>query len=167
MENLKALEADRKRLRKWVETQGMVISDDPSIAATTEHVFLAIQKIFPGFWECITLSFSYVCDEQPVDLRNDDGISWKDVTSDAGVLYAVGLSHEATEQGFEYGAMIAMHEMCHVLCDIAGTCEINEHDQHFHDVLDGLITRFNAKTGLDVKNDYFGLDSRFDGRKKH
>lgn len=161
------LEADQKRLRRWVESQGQVFSDDPAIVAAAEPVFFAIQGIFPGFWECVTLQFSYVGAEQSVEHRDEDGISWKDVTPDAGTLYAVGLSHEATEQGFEYAAMVAMHEMCHVLCDIAGTCKIHEHDQHFHGVLDGLIKRFNTQTGLEVKNDYFGLDSCFDGRKNH
>lgn len=168
MEKMRILEADRKRLRKWIETQqGMVISDDPAIAAATEPVFLAIQKVFPSFWECVTLQFCYVGDEQSEEYRNDDGISWKDVTSDAGTLFAVGLSREATEQGFEYAAMIAMHELCHVLCDIAEICEIHEHDRHFHNVLDGLIKRFNDQTGLTVKNDYFGIGSHFDGRIKH
>ena len=44
-------------------------------------------------------------------IRIEGGISWKDVTSDAGTLFAIGLSREATEQGFEYAAMISMHEL--------------------------------------------------------
>lgn len=164
-ENL-MLEADRKRLRRWIESMGMVVSDDPAIAAAAEPVFRAIQEVTPGFWECVTLAFCYIGAEQPEDLQGD-GYCWVDVTSDAGKLYAVALSYEATEKGFEYAVMVALHELCHALCSIAGTCEIYEHDQHFHSVLDGLIQRFNAKTGLQVKNDYYGLESCFDGRKNH
>lgn len=160
------LEADRKRLRRWIESQGQVFSDDPAIVAAAEPVFRAIQEITPSFWECVTLAFCYVVAEQPEDLRAD-GYCWVDVTSDAGTLYGVALSYEATEKGFKYSVMVALHELTHVLCSIAGTCKIHEHDQHFHSVLDGLIQRFNEQTGLQVKNDYFGLDSRSDGRKNH
>ena len=54
------LEADQKRLRRWVESQGQVFSDDPAIVAAAEPVFFAIQKFFPDFWECVTLPFCYV-----------------------------------------------------------------------------------------------------------
>lgn len=162
----KALEADRKRLRRWIESEGLVLSDDPAIAAAVEPVFLAVKKIFPDFWECITLQFCYVVAEQPEDLQAD-GYCSIDVTSDAGALYGIGLSHEAAEQGFEYGVLVTLHELCHALCDIAEIDGCNDHNQQFHSILDGLIKRFNAKTGLKIENDYYGLDSRFDGRKKH
>lgn len=162
----KTLEADRKRLRRWIESEGLILSDDPAIAAAAEPVFLAVKKIFPAFWECITLQFCYVVAEQPEDLQAD-GYCSIDVTSDAGTLYAVGLSHEATEQGFAYCVMVVLHELCHALCDIAEINGCNDHNQQFHSILDGLIQRFNTQTGLEVKNDYYGLDSRFDGRKSH
>lgn len=166
MDEKTMLEADRKRLRRWIESQGQIFSDDPAIVAAAEPVFLAIQGIFPGFWECVTLAFCYVVAEQPEDLRAD-GYCWVDVTSDAGVLYGIGLSYEATEKGFVYASLVVLHELTHILCEIAGTCKVHEHDQHFHNVLDGLITRFNTQTGLEVKNDYYGLESRMDSRNKH
>lgn len=160
------LEADRKRLRRWIESQGQVFSDDPAIAAAAEPVFCAIQKFFPDFWECVTLPFCYVVSEQPEDLRAD-GYCWVDVTSDAGVLYGIGLSYEATEKGFQYSALVVLHELAHVLCGIAEISGSNDHDQRFHSILDGLIERFNAKTGMKIKNDYFGLESDLDNPKNH
>ena len=166
MDEITMLEADRKRLRRWIESQGQIFSDDPAIAAAAEPVFCAIQKFFPDFWECVTLPFCYVVSEQPEDLRAD-GYCWVDVTSDAGTLYGIGLSREATEQGFGYAALVVLHELCHALCDIAEIDGCNDHNQQFHSILDGLIRRFNTQTGLKIENDYCGLDSRFDGRKNH
>lgn len=167
MNKMKALEIDGKRLRRWIESQGMIFSDEPSITADVEPVFRALQNNFPEFWECVTLQFCYVAVEQPEDLRAADGYCRVDITSDLGALYAIGLSYEATEEGFEYAAMVAMHELTHVLCAIAGTCKVHEHDWHFHNVLDGLIKRFNVQTGLQVTNDYYGLESHMDGSKSH
>lgn len=157
------LEADRKRLRRWLQNEGVVMCEDPEVLALARPVLMAIAETFPAYIpECVQDFYIYRCSEQPEGLQIMDGISWKDCTKDAVNLYAIGLSVEALERGTEYGAMICLHELCHVLCDIAEIGGSNDHDESFHSILDGLIDRFNARTGLCVENDYFGLDSDMD-----
>lgn len=164
----KTLEADRKRLRRWTQNEGFVICEDPEVLALARPVLVAIAETFPAYIpECVQDFYIYRCSEQPEGLQSMDGICWKDCTQDAGDLYAIGLSVEALEGGMEYSAMVVLHEMCHALCDIAEIGGSNDHDQRFHSILDGLIKRFNARTSSKVKNDYFGLESHFDGWKSH
>lgn len=164
----KTLEADRKRLRRWIQNEGAVICEDPEVLALARPVLIAIAETFPGYIpECVQDFYIYRRSEQPENLHTMDGISWKDCTKDAGNLYAIGLSVEALEEGVEYSSLICLHEMCHVLCDIAEISGSNDHDERFHSILDGLIERFNTKIGLRVKNDYFGIGSHFDVRKSH
>lgn len=162
------LEADRKRLRRWIQNEGVVLCDDPEALTMARPVLMAIADTFPAYIpDCVQDFYIYRCSEQPEGLEHMDGINWKDCTRDAGNLYSIGLSVEALEKGVAYASLVCLHELCHALCDIAEIVGSNDHDQRFHSILDGLIERYNAKTGLQVKNDYFGLDSRSDGRKKH
>jgi len=167
MERLKYLKNDQKRLETWIKSQGVVVCADPIETVGAENMFKAIARTFPAYIECCQYFYCYKCSEQPEKLRKDDGIAWRYCTPDKDELYAVGLSVEALEQGLSYATMVTLHELVHILCDIADICKVDEHNQYFHNVLDGLIRRYNRRNGTTGENDYFGLDARFDGRKRH
>ena len=162
------LEADRKRLRRWLQNEGVVMCEDPEVLALARPVLMAIAETFPAYIpDCVQDFYVYRCSEQPEGLQSMDGINWKNCTRDVGNLYSIGLSVEALERGTTYATMICLHELCHALCDIAEIGGNDDHDQRFHSILDGLIARFNAETGMQVKNDYFGLESLLDDPKNH
>lgn len=162
------LEADRKRLRRWLQSEGVVLCEDPEALALARPVFLSVAETFPAYIpDCVQDFYVYRCSEQPEDLQSMDGINWKDCTRDAGNLYSIGLSVEALEKGTAYAIMICLHEMCHALCDIAEIGGDDDHDERFHSILDGLISRYNCQNGTAVENDYFGLESPLDDPKKH
>ena len=162
------LAADRKRLRRWIQNEGVVMCEDPEVLAMARPVFIAFTETFPAYIpDCVQDFYVYRCSEQPEDLQSMDGINWKDCTRDAGNLYSIGVSVEALEKGTAYAIMICLHELCHALCDIAEIGGNAFHDERFHAILDGLISRYNRQTGTAVENDYLGLELHKDIPQNH
>lgn len=168
MDEKTMLEADRKRLRRWIQNEGAVMCEDPEVLAMARPVFMAVTETFSAYIpDCVQDFYVYRCSEQPEDLQSMDGINWKDCTRDAGNLYSIGVSVEALEKGTAYAIMICLHELCHALCDIAEIGGNDDHDERFHAILDGLISRYNRQNGTAVENDYLGLELHKDIPKNH
>ena len=71
-----------------------------------------------------------------------DGVLWKDVTTNAGVLYAVGLSVEAIGRGETYLQRLFIHELTH----IADQCRPG-HSAEFRVTFQKLLHRYDTITG--------------------
>lgn len=167
MEVPKQLLEDQRKLETWLKTQGVVFCTDPVETVGAEEMFVSIARTFPAYIpECCQHFFCYKCSEQPEHLRDDDGIAWRYCTDD-DTIFAIGVSVEALEQGMSYATMVTLHELAHVLCDIAEIGGNDDHDERFHSILDGLIKRYNHRNGTTVENDYFGLESCSDDRKSY
>ena len=72
------LEADRKRLRRWLQNEGVVMCEDPEVLALARPVLMAIAETFPAYIpDCVQDFYVYRCSEQPEGLQSMDGINWK------------------------------------------------------------------------------------------
>lgn len=71
-----------------------------------------------------------------------DGILWKDVTTNAGVLYAVGLSVEAIGLGEMYLQRLFVHELTHIIVP----CKPGTHSTEFHVTCQKLLHQYDKAT---------------------
>lgn len=147
-----------RRVLRWVQSQGQEICHDTKENQQLSVLLDELRPIFPEI-EQVHAWFTYRQANQPPPLSEHDGELWKDCTLDVGTLYAIGISLEALDAGHDYGVLVILHELTHVLLDGG------EHDRHFHSVLNDLLDRYNRATGQSVKNDYFGFEMRHDARE--
>lgn len=147
-----------RRVLRWVQSQGQEICHDTKENQQLSVLLDELRPIFPEI-EQVHAWFTYRQANQPPPLSEHDGELWKDCTLDVGTLYAIGISLEALDAGHDYGVLVILHELTHVLLDGG------EHNRHFHSVLNDLLDRYNRATGQSVKNDYFGFEMRHDARE--
>ena len=73
-----------------------------------------------------------------------DGIMWRNVTTDdRGILYAVGLSVEAVEQGPQYLQRLFIHELAHIVAP----CAPGTHSTEFHVAYQKMLHQYGQATG--------------------
>lgn len=151
----------RERALRWIQSQGAVICYDPERRQQAASYLRDMPQIFPELIEHRVVAV-YIFDrlEQPPHLQNCDAIHWLDVIIDRkGILNAlkignrlnvIGISIEALGAGQDYSILAFLHELTHAIHG-------GEHDRAFHNILDGLLARYNAATGSKITNDYSGL----------
>lgn len=153
----KTLIQRRDRVLRWVRSQGMALCYDEARWARLELCLRDVVSALPDvFRQTLQLGvcaiFLYRQSVQQAEFATTDGQCFKDVTRDGqGVLYAIGISAEALEQGADCVALVILHELAHVIHG-------GDHDAAFHAALDDLIEQYNAVTGSHVVNDYYGLN---------
>ena len=146
-----------RRVLRWVQSQGKVLCHDTAEQQRLSVLLDELRPIFPEM-EQVHGWFVYRQQDQPPNLRGDDAETWRDVTLDgSGVLFAIGISVDGLDTGHDYAVLLILHELCHVL-------DSGNHDWHYHSALSGLIDRYNEATGRSVRNDFFGLEMRYDSR---
>lgn len=165
--DLSQLRADGRRVLSWIRRQGVTMCADSAkkdqVAEYLLPVFQAMEDIIRPL--PLVAVYLYRQEDQPPGLmttdgkpmREVDGISWKDVTTDKGELYAIGLSLEAIGRGPEYLRFLFLHELAHIFGGV-------DHSWRFHRQLDRLIAEFNQRTGGNIVNDRCGIPMRFDSR---
>lgn len=110
--------ARRDRMLRWIETQGVIPCYDPQALELLRGL---LRSVGPFFWTELTetqtvLFYTYRQDEQLTpELREQDGLAWRNVTSDCGNLHAIGLSVELLEQGTEQATAVFLHELAHIV----------------------------------------------------
>lgn len=153
------MEASKKKARvlRWIEKQGVRPCCDPVWTGKLLKCVMSVGDVFPDLVRQVSAWYTFwiLAQEDIAGEGEPDGICWVDVTKDAGTLFAIGISCEALEYGKEYGQQVLLHELTHVLCGA-------EHSVKFHETLSGLINQFNAATGSELTNDFYGIETRHD-----
>lgn len=108
---------------------------------TAKGYLREMTRVFPELVDKLSAIYLYRQFEQ-VDNRFD-GILWKDVTTNAGVLYAVGLSVEAVAHGPQYLQRLFIHELAHILAP----CAPGTHSAEFHTAYHKLLRKYDEVTG--------------------
>ena len=151
----------RERALRWIQSQGAVICYDPERREQAASYLRNIPQIFPELIERRVVAI-YIYDrlEQSPHLQNCDAIHWLDVIIDRKGIFdalkignrlsVIGVSLEALDAGQDYTVLAFLHELTHAIHG-------GGHDKSFHNVLDGLIERYNAATSSKITNDYSGL----------
>lgn len=99
--------------------------------------------------DTVDLVITYSMEESGVTF---DGRGGKAVNTKTGrTVTIIGEAQEAIDAGADYGTMVFVHEMAHVL-----TGEI-EHTPAYHQYLDYLFHEIEVYSGHRIKNDYYGL----------
>ena len=145
-------------IRKYIEDQGVIFCYDVSCIDQIKRCFAKIGQIFPELTNQISLFFCYDQAEQTeADSKESDSIIWFHTPPYSNTLLAIGVSVAAVSQGEDYLFLCLLHELAHMRNISRG-----KHDSVFHVYLDELISCFNAATGKNIKNDYHGLEFRYD-----
>lgn len=151
----------RERALRWIQSQGAVICYDPELREQAASYLWNIPQIFPELIEHrVVAIYIYDLCEQPTYLQDCSAVHWRDVVLDRkGILGAlgigtrlsiIGISTAALDAGQDYTVLVFLHELAHAIHG-------GGHDESFHNVLDGLIERYNAATGSRIINNYCGL----------
>lgn len=141
----------------WIEKQGITICKDPAEIERLKSYIVPAAELFPDLVNMLCAVYVYRMNEQSGDAAGVDGILWKNVTSDSGTVYAVGISTEAMDKGADYTAFLFLHELAHITTD-------GDHSRAFHDQLNELLMVYNEATGANLANDMFGQQMRYDSR---
>lgn len=145
------------RIMKWIMSKGVVVYKNEEAKQRMTEYIAPVGAAFPELVKKLSAVYVYQTAKQKGDARGTDGICWRDETSDAGTLFAIGISTDTLDAGPEYCAFVFLHELCHV-----ATC--SDHTVAFHEELDRMIRIYNQATGAELENDYFDIPSRFDCR---
>lgn len=155
--DLEQLRKDGRRVLRWIQREGVVMSWDPSAREKAARYLLPVFHAMEDVILSLPLVSVYLYRQadQPPGLRTDsgapmssvDGIQWTDATPDRGKLYAIGVSVEAVDSGPDYLQFLFLHELTHIFSG-------GEHSPKFHRQLDALIAKFNRQTGSHIVNDY-------------
>ncbi len=140
----------------WIEKHGAVVCLDPAEKQRLERYIVPTAALFPDLMKMLCAVYVYRMSEQTGEAAGSDGICWKNVTSYAGTLYAIGISTEAMDKGAEYTAFLFMHELAHI--------RESEHCYKFHEILNDMIGQYNHAYSVNLANDMAGLQMRYDSR---
>nr|CRY98062.1 hypothetical protein [uncultured prokaryote] len=130
-----------QQILRWIRRQGVVFYVGRKERQTAKGYLQEMPRVFPALVDELSAIYLYRQSEQ-VDSRFD-GILWKDVTTNAGVLYAVGLSVEAVAQGPQYLQRLFVHELAHILAP----CAPGTHSTEFHVTYQKLLNQYDEATG--------------------
>lgn len=138
----------RNRMLRWIETQGVVPCYEPEALDKLRRL---LRCVGPFFWleleeSRTVLLYTYHQDEQGTQgLREQDGVAWRNVTSDLGNLHAIGISSAALSEGVEDAISIFIHELAHI------TAQADHDDPLFATTLDELYGWYSeAWTGVET-----------------
>lgn len=130
-----------QQILRWIRRQGVVFYVGRKERQTARGYLREMPRVFPELVDKLSAIYLYRQSEQ-VDSRFD-GMLWKDVTTNAGVLYAVGLSVEAITQGPQYLQRLFVHELAH----IPVPCAPGTHSAEFHTAYQKLLHQYDESTG--------------------
>lgn len=161
-DNPAELQRDHDIARRLLLDQGIVLSDDPAALAKLRDVFTSIflalhhEIMARG---TLSLVYCYDQDRQPPRISCCDGYSSvSERLTDGRRVSSVGVSVQALRYDRDYSVMLMLHELAHTLYKVP-----SEHGIAFHGHLDRLIAKYNAATGSNIANDYFGLSEAKEG----
>lgn len=162
--DLATLRRDHDTALRLLDQQGLIRCIDPHWTAEAKRLFLpivvALQSVIMG--SLLSLVYCYDQQQQPPHIAKNDGYSSvSERQADGRRVASIGVSVQAIQQGDAYATMIFLHELAHILRSYPV-----EHGREFHRTLDGLIARYNAATGAQIENDYFGLWARPESAQK-
>ena len=130
-----------QQILRWIRRQGVVFYVGRKERQTAKRYLREVPRVFPGLVDKLSAIYLYRQSEQ-VDSQFD-GILWKDVTTNAGVLYAVGLSTEAVGRGEMYLQRLFIHELTHIIVP----CKPEMHSAEFHTAYQKLLHQYDKATG--------------------
>lgn len=128
------------QILRWIRRQGIVFYAGKTERETAKNALRDMPKVFPELVGQLSAIYLYRQSEQ-IDSAVD-GTLWKDVTTNAGILYAVGLSVEAIGRGEMYLQRLFVHELTHILVP----CKPG-HGAEFHVTFQKLLHRYDTITG--------------------
>lgn len=134
-----------QQILRWIRRQGVVFYVGKRERAAAKAALRDMPKVFPKLVGQLCAIYIYRQKEQVSSAY--DGILWKDVTTNAGVLYAVGLSTEAIAQGPEYLQGLFVHELAHIIVP----CKPGTHSAEFYVACQKLLHRYDMLTGSCLK----------------
>ena len=138
-------------LSQFSKDTGIIISDkQQGLDTLTKYLAeLLPPALLEVLQDTVDLVFSYSMQESGVTF---DGRGGKAINTETGrTVTIIGEAQEAIDAGANYGTMVFIHEMAHVL---TGTIE---HTACFHNYLNYLLNEIEQYSGVRIENDYSGL----------
>lgn len=129
------------QILRWIRRQGVVFYFGKRERETAKTALRDMPKVFPELVGKLSAIFLYRQSEQTKSTV--DGVLWKDVTTNAGTLYAIGVSVEAIDRGEIYLQRLFIHELTHIIV----TCKPGTHSAEFYVVFQKLLQRYDTLTG--------------------
>ena len=148
----------KERTLRCLEAEGVVIADsEPAALGRLAAAFIDYQKAVPELTERVDLLYVFRQTEQLPERQSHDGDMWHFSAHDRELI-AIGLSVEVLQQDPDIYYTVLAHEIIHI--------ENRSHDSTFHSRLNHICERLYFETDrmIQPRNDYFGLEFRFDGR---
>lgn len=130
-----------RQILRWIRRQGVVFYAGKKERQTVKRYLREMPGVFPELVGDLSAVYLYRQSEQANSAF--DGILWRDVTANAGVLYAVGLSVEAVGRGEMYLQRLFIHELAHIIVP----CKPGMHSAEFHTEYKKLLRRYDTLTG--------------------
>ena len=149
----------KERTLRCLQAEGVVIADsEPEALGRLAAAFIDYQKAVPDLTDRVDLLYVFRQTEQLPERQSHDGDMWHFSAHDRELI-AIGLSIEVLQQEEVYHTYAILgHELTHI--------EHRSHDSAFHSRLNQVYERLYFETDkmIHPRNDYFGLEFRFDGR---
>lgn len=130
-----------QQILRWIRRQGVVFYVGKKERQTAKAALLDMPRVFPELVGELSAIYLYRQREQVNSAF--DGILWKDVTTNAGTLYAVGLSVEAVGRGEMYLQRLFIHELTHIIVP----CKPGMHSTEFYTEYKKLLRRYDTLAG--------------------
>lgn len=142
----------------WLVGKGVVTCEDEQWHNFALELLCDVSEACPQLLKFNTW-YLYLMDEQTGEADNGADAQYWWLQSPAGseTVYVLGISVECLKEGRAYAILCILHELAHVLCG-----NEDHTTARFHSKLNDLIEIYNAFSGENIKNDYCGLQMRFD-----
>lgn len=143
MENERHMEQGQQILR-WIQRRGMIFYPGRPERELAKRYLHAMPQVFPDLLSRLSAVYLYrQADQHAEEFQQCDGLLSVDVTTNAGTLYAVGLSVEAVQAGPEYLTYLFIHELAHLQVP----CDPGVHSGEFYEQFCALLERYYLFVG--------------------
>jgi len=144
----------------WLKKQGVVFCYEEPLQRKMNDCVSQVSKVFKDLVELVAVFYVYDLEKQKRKGNEYfDAEFWFNTLQNGKMLFAIGLSTKALNEGAEYSTLCLLHELTHLQMP-----EENNHNMKFHSLLNRMIRHFNDATGQNIKNDYDQLNFRYDSR---